>query len=202
MDPQSIINQIFQTHLGRAPTQSEMTGFQSALSSGVIDATGLSLFIQGSSQAMQNQIPGQTQQFADTLQKQNSNILGQGFDKAQQQFALQGRQGSSGLGSAFAQVAGNLAGQQSSQVAQFQGQLQQNAQNPNQYGNQYLGNQQNIQNQQFQDQQAKQGNAWYQQALGQNFQQQNKNNAWQLGSSLLGGAAQGGGMAFGKSLFM
>lgn len=201
MDPQSIINSVFQQYLGRQPTPSEMQGFSSAIQSGVLDPTGLSLFLQGSSQYQQAQIPGQTSQYQNTLQQGNQNILQQGMNQAQQMFAQNGRQNSTGLSSAYAQVAGNLAAQQSPQVANFQGQLQQNALNPNQYGQQYLGNQQNYQNQQFQQSQAVQQNNWYQQALGQNFAQQNKNNLYQLGGSLLGGVGQGGGMALGKALF-
>ncbi len=199
MEPSAIIASIFQQYLGRTPTPAELTGFQSAMQSGVLDATGLALFIQGSSESQKAQIPGQTQQFADTLQKGNANILGQGFDQAQSMFAKQGRENSSGLSSAYAQVAGNLAAQQSPQIAQFQGGLQQNAMNPNIYGQNYLTGQQNWNSQQssqaFQDQQAKQGNAWYQNALGQNFAQADKNNWFQLGGSLLGGAAKGAGYA-------
>lgn len=200
MDPQSIINSLFQQYLGRSPTPAEMTGFQSALTSGVTDATGLGLFLQGSSQYQQAQIPGQTQQFSNTLQKNNQQILSQGFDQAQQQFAQQGRPNSSGLSSAFAQVSGNLAAQQSPQVAQFQGQLQQNAMNPNQYAQNYLNNQSTVQQQGFQNQQAQQGNAWYQQALQQNFGQQNKNNQNQLLAAGIGGLSGGLGTALGKLL--
>lgn len=199
MDPQSIINQVFQQYLGRLPTPSELNGFSSAIQSGVLDPTGLSLFIQGSSQYQQAQIPGQTQQYANTLQQGNSNILQQGMQQAQQQFAQNGRQNSTGLNSAYAQVASNLAAQQSPQIANFQGQLQQNALNPNQYAQNYLGGQQQYQQNQFTASQNALANQYYQQALGQNQSQSNKNNLYSLGGSLLGAAGGLGGASIAKT---
>lgn len=201
MDPQSIINQLFMQHLGRQPTPAELTGFASAIQSGVLDPTGLSLFIQGSSQYQQSQVPGAVQGFANQLQQGNAQTLQMGFDKAQQQFAQQGRPNSSGLASAFADVAGNLAGEQSPQIAQYYGQLQQNALNPNQYANQYFGNQRNFQNNNFAADQAIQSNNWYQQALGQNMKQAQQNNWFQLGGAALGGISSGVGLGAGKKLF-
>ncbi len=144
MNPQQIIVQIFQQYLGRQPTSSELQGFTQAMGQGIIDPTSLSLFIQGSSQNQMQQVQPGVQGFQQQLQQGNQNVLNQGMDMAQQRFAQQGRPNSSGLGSAYAQVAGNLASQQSPQIANFYGGLYQNALNPNTYGQNYQGAQQNY----------------------------------------------------------
>lgn len=188
MDPQQIIAQIFQQYLGRQPSQSELQGFTQAFSNGILDPTSLSLFLQGSSQNQMAQVQPGVQGFAQQLQQGNQNVLNQGMDLAQQQFAQNGRLGSSGLGSAYAQVAGNLAAQQSPQIAQYYGQLYQNALNPNQYAQNYLGNQQNYQDRSFQNAMLQQGYNLGNQAYsrGQNGGQFGLNLLKNLGSQTAG----------------
>ncbi len=121
MNPQ-IINQIFQQYLGRQPTPAELQGFGQAMQSGYLDPIGLTMFVQSQSEYQQKQIPQIAQQYASQLQplmdQASQRQMNQGYDAAQGRYAQMGRADSSGLGSSFAQVSGNIAAQNAGQVGQ------------------------------------------------------------------------------------
>lgn len=199
MNPHQVIGSIFQQYLGRAPSPAELNGFASAMQNGVVDPVGLSLFIQGSSEFQKMQVPGGVQGYQDALTKGNQNIMQQGFDQARSNFAKMGRDNSSGLDSAYAKVSGNVAAQQSPMIAQYYGNLYGNAQNPNQYGQNYLSGTQQFGAQQRQNDftasQAAIDRQTYGDYFNRNMQQSQTNNWFQLGGSLLGAAGKGIGGA-------
>jgi hypothetical protein len=199
VNPSAIVQGLFMQYLGRQPSAAELQGFASAIQNGVTDATGISLFLQGSSEFRQGQVGPSVQNFQNLLSQGNDNILNQGFDKARQQFALNGRVNSTGLDSAFASASANLAAQQSPQVANYYGQLQQNAMQPNPYGGQFIGNQANYTSQQnaqnFQANQAALDRQAYKSYYDQAMAQAKRN---QLGG-FAGGIGQLAGTAIGSA---
>jgi hypothetical protein len=122
MNYQDIIGQIYQQYLGRQPTSYEMQGFTSAMNNNILDPIGLMQFVQSTSEYQQKVAPQNAQAFASQLQglqQQSTNqTLQQGYDSAVGRYAQMGRPDSTGLGSSFAQVAGQAAANNSAQTAQ------------------------------------------------------------------------------------
>ena len=202
MGPNDAVKWIFQQYLGRWPNEGEMAGFSQAIQSGILDPTGLSLFIQGSSEYQQKMAPQVAQRYMQTLGTADEAALqrgmGLGMETATAQMRRLGRPYSSGLEAAYAQVAGQgaerLAAQRQSYLAPILGQYYQNpaAGAPAQYGQAYQSQKQRD----WQAEQARLERETQADYYGQAMRQARENQWWQLGGSLLGA----GGKALGGSL--
>lgn len=199
MDHQTLIANIFQQYLGRAPSDAEMQGFTQAMQNGILDPIGMINFIQSTAQYQQAQIPQNAQAIGSNLQtqldKSTDTTLKQGMDAATAQFAKQGRPSSTGLSAQYAQVAGNVAAQNSQKVAGavggyltgayggLTGTQQGNNANYSQgfQGYQNFANSKELNNTQ---------NQYYQNYLNQNLKQAQQNNWFQLGGSLISGGSK------------
>lgn len=129
------VQQLFQTHLGRAATQDELNHFGSLLASGTTDAYGLQQFLQQQPEYTQKQ----DKQFQEGLSGQMQGYDKQYFSESilpaiQQAYAKQGRSFDS---SAFANSATQSAQQQNTTRQNYLAQLS---------ASQYGGRQQNAYN--------------------------------------------------------
>lgn len=115
---QNQLNQIYQSTLGRAPTQQESSFLQPYIDSGVLSYQQAGQYLQGSPEAQQSRLGQQQNQYQGLLTQNNSQILGQAADAANASFAQNGRQFSSGQGNAVLQAGQQLASQQSPMIAQ------------------------------------------------------------------------------------
>lgn len=104
MNPNEQITQIFRQHLGRDPHPYEMQGFSDAISKGIIDPIGLSLFLRGSSEYAARQAPQLVQNLQDLPGYDNSVATRRAQDQAVGRMAELGRPDSSGLSAQFAQI--------------------------------------------------------------------------------------------------
>lgn len=129
------IYQIFRQYLGRDPYPAELTGFGQAIQRGVLDPTGLAMFIQSTSEYQQRMAPERVSQYAQYLGGADEQMLGKAFDVAQGRFRQLGRPESSGARAQYLGEARNLAGQRSQQLGDYYQQLMQ----PSQVGSQVYG---------------------------------------------------------------
>lgn len=120
MDYTQVVNEIFQKYLGRQPNPYEINGFTQAMQNNYLDPIGLTMFLQSTAEYQKAQAPQIAQQYADQmtgLQRESTQkALGQGFDEATSRYARMGRPDSTGLGSSFAQVAGQVAADNSRRI--------------------------------------------------------------------------------------
>ncbi len=112
------LNQIFQSALGRTPTDAESQFLQPYLDSGVLSYQQAHQYLQGTPEAQQSRLGQQQNQFGSLLTGGNNQILGQAADAANASFAQNGRQFSSGQGNAVLQAGQQLAAGQSPLLAQ------------------------------------------------------------------------------------
>lgn len=112
--PRQEVVQVFRQYLGRDPNPNEYQGFSQMLDAGTLDPMGLALFVQSSSEFQRRQLPQLARDYAGALREGDSTYvqgqLGRAYDTADQRFARLGRTNSSGLGSAYAQAAGQIVG--------------------------------------------------------------------------------------------
>jgi len=204
MSDLNTIGQIFQQYLGRNPNQYELQGFGSAIDNGYLDPIGLTMFLQSTAEYQQKQIPQIADQYnkqlSPLMQQANTQAMNQGYDAAVGRYAAMGRPDSTGLGSSFAQVAGQNAANNSQFVGQNVGGYLGNAygaitQGQNSYGNLYNSGYQGAQN--FNRQRSLTGDQFYLQSQsGPKPQQEMWNQLGALGGSLIkaGGSAAAVGM--------
>lgn len=114
---QNQLNQIFQSTLGRAPTQQETSFLQPYIDQGTLSYAQAGQYLQSTPEAQQSRNSQQQNQYAGLLSQNNSQILSQAADAANASFAQNGRQFSSGQGNAVLQAGQQLAAQQSPLVA-------------------------------------------------------------------------------------
>lgn len=151
------IGQVFQSMLGRAPTQDELNHFGGLFATGNVDAYQLQDFLRGTPEYQTAQDTTFRQGLDTELQKSDLNF----FDRAKQnvlsQFMQNGTQNSSALDSALTDLMGQISNNRSSFLAnlsanQYQGNKDLALKNYQGSQNQYLQNQnynrQNALNQQ------------------------------------------------------
>lgn len=117
------INQQFQKVLGRTATSSEIQDFLRFGGTGYIDlsAEDVGNILQGFPEVRQKQLESFGGQLEQRLGAGDTTLLGKAQDLLTQQFAQQGRSGSSGYISAFANAARDLALQRQQTLANFYG---------------------------------------------------------------------------------
>jgi len=125
---QKQLDQIFQSTLGRAPTQAETSFLQPYIDAGTLSYQQAGQYLQSTPEAQQSRNTQQQNQYQGLLTQNNSNILSQAADAANSSFAQNGRQFSSGQGNAVLQAGQQLAAQQSPLIS---GNFQNNYQNLN-----------------------------------------------------------------------
>lgn len=205
---QADITNQFQTVLGRAPTQSELTSYLQYANNGSINLapTDVARILQSTPEFQQNQLMQYGNIFQNTLGGSDQRILGLAQASVGQQIASTGRSlGSSGYVDAFAQAAQNLATSRQQQLAGFYGQGFGNiASNSAAQGNQALNyaqsQQQNTLDFQRSNYQYALGATNYYNALNtqqSNARQQALFSSLGGGIGMLGGAAAGAGTPIG-----
>lgn len=111
----------FKQATGRDATKDELDHFSTYIKNGDLDYNEIGQIAQGLPEAQQARLGQYGDQYASQLGKYDDQILGKAANVAQGQFAGLGRPDSSGLNSAFAGAAQNLAQQRQGQLASFYG---------------------------------------------------------------------------------
>jgi len=200
---QNQLNTVFQSTLGRAPTQQESDFLKPYIDNGTLSYDQAGKYLQSTPEFLQTQQKSQLGQYQGLLQQNNASILSQAADAANSSFAQNGRQFSTGQGNAVLQAGQQLAAQQSPMLASYYG-GQAGGLNAayNQQGQNSLMNAYNLTNDQLNYQRSRQ-----MAEMGQNYNtsQNSVGNQFQRGLAGLGlGAISGGaqGLAAGiGSLF-
>lgn len=149
------LNTIFQSILGRSPTQQESDFLKPYIENDTLSYDQAGKYLQSTPEYLQTRQHGQLSQYQNLLQQNNASILSQAADAANSQFAQNGRQFSTGQGNAVLQAGQQLAAQQSPMIANYyQGQSEGLNQAYGEQGQNALFNAYNLTNQQRQYQNA------------------------------------------------
>ena len=197
--PNPAVTEIFRKYLGRDPDQFEYDGFSQAISNGVLDPVGLSLFVQSTAEFQRRNAPQMAKSFNEALGGADQGFLDQtlsrAYNTAQAQFRRMGRPYSSGLESRFAKegsrVAGDLAQQRQGYVGNYLSGAYAQATRPDAAG--IYGA---SRDRQYQLQDQAREERLYNEGIDRAYKQSRENQWFQLGGSLLSGA----GSAYGGYL--
>jgi hypothetical protein len=118
---QSDIDQLFQQFLGRTGTSDEHSFLSGYVKKNYISPYEIGQYLQGTPEAQGSRLKQYGQQYSDALGAQDTAILGRAADAANGTFAQQGRQFSTGQGSAVLQAGQQLAQDRNSSLAAFYG---------------------------------------------------------------------------------
>lgn len=115
------IQNYFQQHLGRAPSQGEVDFLNKFISRGELSLGEIGFLVQGLPEAQERLLGRQTGQLESRLAQADTTTLDRAVPQVNARLAALGRQGSSAFEGALAQQLGQGAAQRQSMLAQFYG---------------------------------------------------------------------------------